>query len=424
MLYHTRHDNQDVTVPRYSNSSFSVSRSHLCDLLWSHLSPLLLAVGECLSARVLSPVTLQFAKAINATGLANILERDLARIKALKERKRPVSSQQDWVPVNVPATNVAISYVVSVGFGTPPTFYDLIVDTGSSTTWCGANPDKPYVVTSSSVDTGYEVYVEYGSGWMDGEEYNDTVTIGSLVIPSQGIGAAHSSSGFDGVDGVLGLTMNGYKVVDTAFLQGLIPAHSVAISFEPADSAPVTNGEVTFGGVDTSKLIGEIAFTPTVTGTSQSSLYWGISQSISYNDVTILSPTIGIVDSGTTLQFVATDAFQLYCSLTGASFDDITELATITNEQYDNLSDLVFTIGGTEFVLTPNAQIWPRSLNAAIGGSPGNIYLILQDIGSPSGAGFDFINGQVFLERFYSVFDTANSRVGIATTPLTYSVVN
>ena len=30
----------------------------------------------------------------------------------------------------------------------------------------------------------------------------------------------------------------------------------------------------------------------------------------------------------------------------------------------------------------------------------------MQDIGSPSGSGLDFINGYSFLERFYSVFDT------------------
>ena len=34
-------------------------------------------------------------------------------------------------------------------------------------------------------------------------------------------------------------------------------------------------------------------------------------------------------------------------------------------------------------------------------------------------AGFDFIDGYVFLERFYSVFDTTNSRVGFATTSFT-----
>ena len=71
--------------------------------------------------------------------------------------------------------------------------------------------------------------------------------------------------------------------------------------------------------------------------------------------------------------------------------------------------------GGT-FELTPNAQLWPRSLNSLIGGTAGTIYLIVGDIGTNSGSGLDFINGQTFLERFYVVLDTANKRVGLANT--------
>ena len=76
------------------------------------------------------------------------------------------------------------------------------------------------------------------------------------------------------------------------------------------------------------------------------------------------------------------------------------------------------------FELTANAQIWPRNLNSAIGGTSGNIYLIVGDNGEPSGSGLDFINGQAFLERFYSVYDTANHRVGLATTPFTTATSN
>ena len=68
-------------------------------------------------------------------------------------------------------------------------------------------------------------------------------------------------------------------------------------------------------------------------------------------------------------------------------------------------------------------QVLPQ-LNTAIGGDPNSIYLVIGDIGTRTGAGLDFINGQTFLERFYSVFDTTNSRVGIANTPFTRSTQN
>ena len=36
----------------------------------------------------------------------------------------------------------------------------------------------------------------------------------------------------------------------------------------------------------------------------------------------------------------------------------------------------------------------------------------------------DFINGMTFLERFYSVYDSTNNRVGLATTAHTFDVTN
>ena len=78
----------------------------------------------------------------------------------------------------------------------------------------------------------------------------------------------------------------------------------------------------------------------------------------------------------------------------------------------------------TTFELTANAQLWPRSLNTVMGGTSSSIYLIINDLGSNSGEGLDFVNGLAFLERFYAVFDTANKRVGLATTSFTDATTN
>ena len=63
-------------------------------------------------------------------------------------------------------------------------------------------------------------------------------------------------------------------------------------------------------------------------------------------------------------------------------------------------------------------------LNAAIGGDADGIYLVTGDLDTPSGEGFDFIDGYAFLERFYYVYDSANARVGFATTPFTHATTN
>ncbi len=78
----------------------------------------------------------------------------------------------------------------------------------------------------------------------------------------------------------------------------------------------------------------------------------------------------------------------------------------------------------TIFEFTANAQAWPRNLNTLIGGTTSNVYLIVADLGTNSGSGLDFINGMSFLERFYSVYDTANKCVGIANTPFTKATTN
>jgi len=91
------------------------------------------------------------------------------------------------------------------------------------------------------------------------------------------------------------------------------------------------------------------------------------------------------------------DAFDKYQAATGGTLDSSTGLLKISSEQYNNLSSLYFQIGDVSYELTPNAQIWPRSLNTAIGGTADSIYLIIADIGSNSGSGQDFINGYCFL---------------------------
>ena len=180
-------------------------------------------------------------------------------------------------------------------------------------------------------------------------------------------------------------------MTDNLFKQGTIPTESIGISYVPTTStSEVANGELDFGGVDSAKISGDVTYVP-ITSTSPASNYWGIDQKISYNGQQILS-SAGIVDTGTTLVMIATDAFQAYQKATGATMDNTTGLLTITEEQYNNLQSLVFNIGGTDFELSPNAQIWPRSLNSTLGGEEGKIYLIVADLGSQSGQGLDFIS--------------------------------
>ena len=137
-----------------------------------------------------------------------------------------------------------------------------------------------------------------------------------MTIQGQSIGVASSATGFNGLDGVLGLGPTGLTqgttsgggeiptVVDNLFSQGTIPEEVLGVYFIPAAETS-ENGELTFGGHDESAIVGEMNYVP-LTTTSPASTFWGIDQSISYGGTTILSETAGIVDTGTTLLLIAT----------------------------------------------------------------------------------------------------------------------
>ena len=74
------------------------------------------------------------------------------------------------------------------------------------------------------------------------------------------------------------------------------------------------------------------------------------------------------------------DAYNAYKTATGAVEDQATGLLRLTPDQYNNLRSLFFNVSGSIFELIPNAQIWPRSLNEAIGGEAGYIYLVIADV--------------------------------------------
>ncbi|KAG6901381.1 hypothetical protein C0995_012687 [Termitomyces sp. Mi166 len=171
-----------------------------------------------------------------------------------------------------------------------------------------------------------------------------------------------------------------------------------------------------------SKINGPMTFAP-VTSVQPASAYWGIDQTIRYGSETLLT-SAGVVDTGTTLVLIATNAFNKYRDAVGAVLDQATGLLRIKPVQFGQLRNLVFQISGRNFELTPNAQLWPRFLNTAIGGSNDYLYLIVADIGIISGSGLDFVIGYAFLERFYTSFDTTNKRVGFAYTHYTDSLLN
>ncbi|OJT03652.1 Polyporopepsin [Trametes pubescens] len=418
-------------IPPFASAPFSSLSDTGLSSSKTGLSPNFLSTSS--SPRMILPLT----KQVNSAGSANIVKFDQDRARATRQRSQAsdaagpaAGSFAVGQAFNDVATSQAVSYVVEVIVGSTP--YQLLVDTGSSNTWVGAG--KPFVPSLSTRPTGEIVSVTYGSGYFKGMEVIENVTLANgLNLPSQSIGVAETAMGFDGVDGIIGvgpqdltcgsLVNNPNKclptVTDTAWNLGLLEDYELGISFHPSQYEDQANGEMTFGGVDRSKFDGNFSYVP-LTTVSPASHFVGYDQSIRYGDMgSVIDNAAGILDTGTTLVLICTDAFKRYQDFTGATPDDDTGLLRITEEQYENLQNLYFKIGDIDYPLTPNAQIWPRALNLDLGGTTDGIYLIIADLQSECGKGLDFINGMSFLERYYAMYDVGNSRIGLAKTHYT-----
>ncbi|KAF7351761.1 Aspartic protease [Mycena sanguinolenta] len=308
-----------------------------------------------------------------------------------------------------PATNEDDTYVAATTIGTQT--FDLIVDTPGST----------------ATDTGKSFSVTYGSGTVSGTEYTDTLVIGGLTVTKQSIGDGTKSSGFEGVDGIIGFgpvdltegTVSGSTTVPTVLnnllSQGSISTQVLGVSFAPESGSDEDdiNGELTLGGTDSTKFTGDITYTPKTTASLYTD-YWGITvSSITYNGNSIGSSASAIVDTGTTLiyRLAATAAYNSFLSASGGKTDSETGLATWTTLPTENFA---LTIGGVSFSLTPSQFTIPTAQYDVWGLASGKFYGWIA-AGGTSAADLNFIIGQKFLENYYSVFDTTNNQVGFAT---------
>ncbi|KAF5645183.1 hypothetical protein F25303_5692 [Fusarium sp. NRRL 25303] len=315
-------------------------------------------------------------------------------------------------------TNQVVTYVAPVIIGGRT--WDLIVDTGSSNTWCGAQEScEP---SSTGKSTGGFVYVPYGSGWFYGYEFLDHVAFGSLKVASQSVGAATWSDGFYGVDGIIGFGPSGLtrgtvsnadKVLtfmDNLHKQGSIPSEVLAVSFRPLVGADNNdaNGELTLGGVDSTKFTGALKYFPILTS-GAAAAYWGISiASFTYGSTILALSGKGIVDTGTTLIYIPTAAYNNFLSAARGNTDGPSGLAIFTKKPTSNFG---IKFGSTTYTLTPRQYLIPIAQYSFFGLKPDKYYSWIADGGSSS---VNTIIGQKFLENYYSVFDTTKSRIGFA----------
>ncbi|KAI6164897.1 Asp-domain-containing protein [Pisolithus thermaeus] len=313
---------------------------------------------------------------------------------------------------DVPLSNfMNAQYFTEIGLGSPPQTFKVILDTGSSNLWvpsvkctsiaCFLHAKYNSRASDTHKANGSEFSIQYGSGSMEGFVSQDTLTIGDLTVRHQDFAEATKEPGlafaFGRFDGILGLAYDTisvnhivppfYNMLD----QGLLdePVFSFRIGSSEEDG-----GEAIFGGVDESAYRGRIRYAPV-----RRKAYWEVElNKVSFGDEELeLDNTGAAIDTGTSLIALPTDIAEMLNTQIGATRS--------WNGQYQvdcstvpSLPDLPYPLKSSDYIL--NLQ------GTCISSFTG------LDINLPDGA--IWIIGDVFLRRYYTVYDLGRDAVGFA----------
>ena len=191
----------------------------------------------------------------------------------------------------------------------------------------------------------------------------------------------------------------------------------LGVYFKPESGSDThdRNGELTLGGVDSTKYTGALRYFPKTT-VSPFSFYWGIDvASVTYGRTKLLGFASAIVDTGTTLIYIPTSAYNRFLSATGGTTDPGSGFAEFSTKP---TGIVTFTFGRFNYPLTPSQYLVPKAQYGVFGLSNAKYYswvcynsaglvvesdgLVGVQIGGLGDSGVDFFIGQKFLENYVS----------------------
>ncbi|KAF9335111.1 hypothetical protein BG006_000850 [Podila minutissima] len=302
----------------------------------------------------------------------------------------------------------------------------MVFDTGSSDLWvptyeCASPTCMTLARFNSSASSSYRTEgkafdIRYGDGsHVSGSTGMDRVLISGQVVANQSIGMASvddTTIAKKGVDGVVGLgfgraaIVKGYStMVETMLTKKVLAQPIVSIWLgrqRVGGSTEGSGGAVIFGGVDTTKYVGNFTWVPVVDRNA-----W----KIPFQGVSIAGKNLGLsgnalIDSGTSLIVVpAKAASTFHGHIPGAI--DVPQIGWILPCN-TSVGDLNFTISGQQFRVPAEELIVLFRI-------PGYAEYCKSAIDvSKSATDTDWILGASFMKNVYSVFDYRSLSIGLA----------
>lgn len=329
------------------------------------------------------------------------------------------------------------SYVASMGIGTPPQTFDIILDTGSSDLWvadssCNNCPPSitlfDHTKSTSFNPSNAAATIPYGQGKVSGQVIQEVVNMSGLSVPSQTILAA-TVLAQDIVSapasGLMGLAFAGLAATkSTPFWQSLSNSGQLAssefafqLTRERGNPNPVTTagygGLFTLGGTNTSLFTGSIEFLNIVN--SASPTYWLLSMAaitVQGKSVPLTSAILSAIDTGTTLIGGPTATVQaIWAAVGGQPMPQTPGFFQYPCKTSINIS---ISFGGQTWPIDPRdmnfAPVDPQGRQCV-----GAIFDLSLGTNIVNGGGNpDWVIGDTFLKNVYSVFRNNPPSVGFA----------
>jgi hypothetical protein len=311
-------------------------------------------------------------------------------------------------------------YYGVVKIGTPPQEFQVIYDTGSSNLWvpevgcvhCGykfihGGKNKYDAKASDTfVEDGSEFNIQYGSGAVSGVFADDTVVLADdIAVVHQKFATIHDAAGmgigyaFGYFDGILGLGFDSISVggVETVFHNAMDQGQveKAMFAFYLGDNA---DGELTFGGYDEDKFEGDLTWVSLSDAT-----YWRIDMDGVKIGSFSTGKTDAIVDSGTSLITGPSSDIRAIANEIGAQ-PTITGQYTVDCEKLEEIPAITWSIDGADYTVAGKDLVIQ---------SGGMCIFAMMGMDFPA-PGPQWILGDVFMRKYYTVFDYDGKRVGFA----------
>ncbi|XP_061080792.1 napsin-A [Conger conger] len=331
------------------------------------------------------------------------------------------------VPVERLTNFMDAQYYGVISIGTPPQEFSVLFDTGSSNLWvpsihcsfwdiaCWLHHRYNSGKSSSYVANGTKFSIQYGRGSMSGYISQDTVSLAGLVVPGQQFAEAVTQPGlvfavarFDGVLGMgyPSISVAGVRpVFDTAMAAKLLPQNIFSF-YMSRDPKAAVGGELVLGGADAQHYEGPLHYVKV-----SRKAYWQITMdgvSVGNQLALCKGGCQAIVDTGTSMITGPVDEVRALQKAIGALPLLMGEYL-IDCKKIPSLPVISLTLGGKQFNLTGEDYILKES---QLGVSICLSGFMAMDIPPPAGP--LWILGDVFIGRYYSVFDRDADRLGFA----------